>query len=42
MAIESAQAKQQRALVSQKAVEIKQLSLGLAGEWFVLPKFIDN
>lgn len=42
MAIESAQAKQQRAPASQKAVETKQLSLGLAGEWFVLPKFIDN
>ena len=36
-AIESVQAKQQRAAVSQKAVEIKQLSPRLAGEWFGIP-----
>ena len=36
-AIESVQAKQQRAAVSQKAVEIKQLSPRLAGEWFAIP-----
>ena len=35
--IESVQAKQQRAAVSQKAVEIKQLSPRLAGEWFGIP-----
>ena len=35
--IESVQAKQQRAAVSQKAVEIKQLSPRLAGEWFGTP-----
>ena len=32
--IESVQAKQERAAVSQKVVETKQLSLRLAGEWF--------
>ena len=37
VAIESVQAKQQRAAVSQKAVEIKQLSPKLAGEWFGIP-----
>ena len=36
-AIESVQAKQQRAAVSQKAVKIKQLSPRLAGEWFGIP-----
>ena len=36
-AIESVQAKQQRAAVSQKAVEIKQLSPRLAEEWFGIP-----
>ena len=35
--IESVQAKQQRAAASQKAVEIKQLSPRLAGEWFGIP-----
>ena len=36
-AIESVQAKQQRAAVSQKAVETKQLSPRLVGEWFGIP-----
>ena len=36
-AIKSVQAKQQRAVVSQKAVEIKQLSPRWAGEWFGIP-----
>ena len=36
-AIKSVQTKQQSAAVSQKAVEIKQLSPRLAGEWFVIP-----
>ena len=36
-AIESVQAKQQKTAVSQKAVETKQLSLRLAGEWFGIP-----
>ena len=36
-AIESVQAKQQRVAVSQKAVEIKQLSPRLTGEWFHIP-----
>ena len=35
--IESVQAKQQRAAVSQKAVETKQLSPRLAGEWLGIP-----
>ena len=35
--IESVQAKQERAAVSQKAVETKQLSPRLAGEWFGIP-----
>ena len=35
--IESVRAKQQRAAVSQKAVETKQLSPRLAGEWFGIP-----
>ena len=35
--IESVQAKQKRAAVSQKAVETKQLSPRLAGEWFDIP-----
>ena len=35
--IESVQAKQQRAAVSQKAVETKQLSPRLAGKWFGIP-----
>ena len=34
--IESVQAKQERAAVSQKAVETKQLSPRLAGEWFAI------
>ena len=36
-AIESVWTKQQRAAVSQKAVEIKQLSPRLAGEWYGIP-----
>ena len=35
--IESVQAKQERAAVSQKAVEVKQFSPRLAGEWFGIP-----
>ena len=35
--IESVQAKQERAAVSQKAVETKQLSPRLAEEWFGIP-----
>ena len=35
--IESVQAKQERAAVSQKAVKTKQLSPRLAGEWFDIP-----
>ena len=35
--IESVQAKQERAEVSQKAVETKQLSPRLTGEWFGIP-----
>ena len=35
--IESVQAKQERAAVSQNVVETKQLSPRLAGEWFDIP-----
>lgn len=42
MAVKSAQAKQQRTAAFYKAVETKQLSLRLAGEWFVLPKTTAN
>ena len=35
--IESVQVKQERVAVSQKAVETKQLSPRLAGEWFDIP-----
>ena len=35
--IESVQAKQERAVVSQNVVETKQLSPRLAGEWFDIP-----
>ena len=42
MAVKSAQAKQQRTAAFCKAVETKQLSLRLAGEWFVLPKTTAN